>query len=982
MRSISNLSKISILVLISGALLFTGSITKQAQAAPQTITVNSTGDQSDGIPGDGICATPGGSCTLRAAIETANNNGNPSDQDIIEFDITPLNGGLKTISQSSEMPSADASMVVTQNVLIDGYTQDSASPNTADFPDAFNGTMLIEISGEGHHNYAPSIRFSTGSAGSSVRGINFSDFPGMVISIDDINISIQGNYINTTSNGNGANWKVVTDTLDGAIGVNSSGANIGGSLPEHRNVIASNNFALAATEDADNLTIKGNNFMVGSDGITAMPAISSLVQLYGADNVTIGGSSVVEGNFIENSGASGIDIQENSSNISILGNRMVGNNRGVSVVGGSNVTLGGSGSSEYNVISGNRSDGVFILSSSNVSVLNNKIGVTSDGTTSFPNDANGIYIQDSTGVSIGSFDSPDANIIANNESDGISINGATSKVAVLINSIYNNGSIGIDLYDNGETPNDQNDTDSGPNDMLNFPEVYEPVINGADLDVSYGLDVPAGDYLIQFYSNDSADPSGYGEGQTYVGSQLVTSLGTGVQQFTTSISGNSHSNVFATATLIDPEATSGYSQTSEFSNRAVPPPPVIDVSLEKTLSNPEDVAPGATLNYQLTYINNGPDALDLTQFSSVLSGGPILYDYLSPDLEPTNQTGDGPIPGSKIIDVNNTDLFCLWAGPGSVGSFLGDTSRFANYSFVACWYVGATTELASEGTIVLNISVNVSNDSNLAIVNYAFAPPPIEDPDLEALQEVVGGLTGILDMPSLINNFTFAQLPQDINISSSIINSDQLDSSSTELTYNLGIKNNGQSSIDLSHYFNAQANSLAVIIYDSSKLSFAGALNENINCVDFGPGTAASLGTGGQDHHSYNLVACTHDPDQEEILSPGETYNLQLMFNIFSLSSGLDIYAVTLTPPNDPDIPDFYSEFLSATGDVLDTIQNNNFTRASYLAYSGASPQNPASNGGIASTGQNSLLVILFGLTLVSLGAASVYYPKNKNLKR
>lgn len=41
-----------------------------AQAA--TFTVNSTADTTDATPGNGICATAGGTCTLRAAAVEAN----------------------------------------------------------------------------------------------------------------------------------------------------------------------------------------------------------------------------------------------------------------------------------------------------------------------------------------------------------------------------------------------------------------------------------------------------------------------------------------------------------------------------------------------------------------------------------------------------------------------------------------------------------------------------------------------------------------------------------------------------------------------------------------------------------------------------------------------------------------------------------------------------------------------------------------------
>ena len=39
---------------------------------PATFTVNSTADAGDANTGDGVCATTGGVCTLRAAIQQAN----------------------------------------------------------------------------------------------------------------------------------------------------------------------------------------------------------------------------------------------------------------------------------------------------------------------------------------------------------------------------------------------------------------------------------------------------------------------------------------------------------------------------------------------------------------------------------------------------------------------------------------------------------------------------------------------------------------------------------------------------------------------------------------------------------------------------------------------------------------------------------------------------------------------------------------------
>lgn len=51
-------------------LVLTFAVPAAAQAA--TFTVNSTGDQTDAAPGNGVCAAAGGQCTLRAAIVEAN----------------------------------------------------------------------------------------------------------------------------------------------------------------------------------------------------------------------------------------------------------------------------------------------------------------------------------------------------------------------------------------------------------------------------------------------------------------------------------------------------------------------------------------------------------------------------------------------------------------------------------------------------------------------------------------------------------------------------------------------------------------------------------------------------------------------------------------------------------------------------------------------------------------------------------------------
>jgi hypothetical protein len=66
-------------------------------------------------------------------------------------------------------------------------------------------------------------------------------------------------------------------------------------------------------------------------------------------------------------------------------------------------------------------------------------------------------------------------------------------------------------------------------------------------------------YTIQFFSNTTADPSGYGQGQNYLGSISVTTDSTGNVTFTATLSVGAVSGRFISATATDP-----HGNTSEF----------------------------------------------------------------------------------------------------------------------------------------------------------------------------------------------------------------------------------------------------------------------------------------------------------------------------------------------------------------------------------------------------------------------------------
>ena len=155
------------------------------------------------------------------------------------------------------------------------------------------------------------------------------------------------------------------------------------------------------------------------------------------------------------------------------------------------------------------------------------------------------------------------NIIAFNGNIGVGVGNFASGVpaienSILRNSIFANGQLGIDLAPGtGVTPNDPGDADTGPNMLQNFP-----VIEKATTKQVHGrLDSqPGGTYRIEVFANQSCDPSGYGEGERFLGAVVVMTDKRGEAKFKLKFPAAVGAGQFLTAT-----ATDGAGNTSEFS---------------------------------------------------------------------------------------------------------------------------------------------------------------------------------------------------------------------------------------------------------------------------------------------------------------------------------------------------------------------------------------------------------------------------------
>jgi CSLREA domain-containing protein len=98
------------LVAVVAAALVAGATTAHAD----TFTVNSTADAVDAAPGNGLCATASGACTLRAAVQEANAHAGP---DII---MLPAGLFLLSLTGSGEDLAATGDLDVTEDLEVSG----------------------------------------------------------------------------------------------------------------------------------------------------------------------------------------------------------------------------------------------------------------------------------------------------------------------------------------------------------------------------------------------------------------------------------------------------------------------------------------------------------------------------------------------------------------------------------------------------------------------------------------------------------------------------------------------------------------------------------------------------------------------------------------------------------------------------------------------------------------------------------------------
>jgi hypothetical protein len=402
---------------------------------------------------------------------------------------------------------------------------------------------------------------------------------------------ITGNYIGTSSDG------TAPAANENGITINGSSANIiGGTSPGDGNVISGNvqGGILIQESTAANNLVEGNFIGTDPSGTEMVGNNNGVEVLFGASNNTIGGSSetpnIISGNaeagVLIASGATGNAIQGNLIGTDASGTIALPNLNGIDLQASDNV-VGGFRSENGNMIAGNSQAGLLIRGLTNPisgeRILGNFIGTDYRGFVQLGNGGNGVTIENASDNSIGS---PDQNIIAYNGGAGIDVganlNDAATINNLLFNVVFSNGKLGIDLGNDGVTPNSPGGPHVGPNDLQNFPTLILALDSPQGPTTVSGFlnSIPNASFRIDFFSSNNPDPSGFGQGQTYLGFTNVNTDANGDGSFTANVSASIGQFISATA-------TDSNNNTSEFSQDVVVGPSTFLVT------NTNDSGPGS-----------------------------------------------------------------------------------------------------------------------------------------------------------------------------------------------------------------------------------------------------------------------------------------------------------------------------------------------------------------------------------------------------
>jgi CSLREA domain-containing protein len=293
-----------------------------AVPSPDLVVVNSTGDAGDAATGDGQCATgstiAGGApeCTLRAAIDEANDPATPVDT--IWFAIPASDAGhtagVWTITPATvDLPS------ITDTVTIDGSTQPGW---TTDPVVVLDGSA---ITGDTHGLYV-----AVGADDSAIGHLSMVSWTGDAMQTHADRVRIQDMFIGVLPDGVTAPG----NTTEGII-VTGNDTEIRGSV-----IGASGNGAITLNGASTGSVIAGNHIGTDRSGTVDFGNLQGVWSDTTGGGI-VGGTDPADANVIANSAGPGVEIRTAGSAVTVIGNEIRDNARlGLDLVGGTESAAG------------------------------------------------------------------------------------------------------------------------------------------------------------------------------------------------------------------------------------------------------------------------------------------------------------------------------------------------------------------------------------------------------------------------------------------------------------------------------------------------------------------------------------------------------------------------------------------------------------------------------------------------------------------
>lgn len=565
---------------------------------------------------------------------------------------------------------------------------------------------------------------------------------------------IQGNYIGTTADGTAA----LPNSGHGVMVFNAGDANVIGG-PSASPGTGAGNVISGNLRDAVHFegtgavhTVQGNILGLNAAGTTAVPnggfgiSVNNNPGGHIIGGLAPGAGNVISGN--QNIGiifsAPGNVVQGNFIGTDITGTVDLGNAGGIFLNSSNNNTIGGPTAGAGNLISGNGNifaGGQGIAGSPGIELNNfsagnviegNRIGTKAAGVGPLGNSQVGVLLTRANNTTVR------GNTIAfSGNSEGSTVSGVSGLAvqegtgnALFGNRFFGNSGLAIDLNRDGVTANDAGDADAGPNNTQNYPVLTLATTTGEDATVEGALNsTPNAAFLLQFFAAATGDPSGHGEGETFLGSTTVTTDAAGDVAFTAELPAGTADGyaVSATATsLIDHD-----------SNPATPPVPrdtsefSLGVAAELITRVQFDAA-------ALTVGEPGGPAVATVRRAGDLSGTVTVYYATSPGtatagadythtegtltFAPGETVKPVPVPVANDTAVELDETFSLTLTNPTGGAVLGpravavvtiDSEDLPAVAF------GALTSSVNEGSPVAVLEVELSRSSpEVVTVDY------------------------------------------------------------------------------------------------------------------------------------------------------------------------------------------------------------------------------------------------------------------------